>query len=192
MSHFAHILSQPQLFILQRSVKPLRPISDFCAHTFSIQHSSLKYISFSPSNANITCCFPAYGLTHTPTWLPAHCWWSRVSTYCRSWCTRPSQSPCCRWPGGSRWCWLADHTLVAQVAHEELETDEGKDAQAEDGQDHHIRKLLHRLDQGAHNGLQAWGAATHTRTQTTQVIQEMLMPQVGIFGVSTSTRNYVL
>lgn len=85
-----------------------------------------------------------------------------------------------------------DHTLVAQVAHEELETDEGKDAQAEDGQDHHIRKLLHRLDQGAHNGLQAWGAATHTRTQTTQVIQEMLMPQVGIFGVSTSTRNYVL
>lgn len=114
MSLFAHILSQPQLFILQRSVKPLRPISDFCAHTFSIQHSSLKYISFSPSNANITCCFPAYGLTHTPTWLPAHCWWSRVSTYCRSWCTRPSQSPCCRWPGGSRWCWLArSHTCGA-------------------------------------------------------------------------------
>lgn len=57
-----------------------------------------------------------------------------------------------------------DHTLVAQVAHEELETDEGKDAQAEDGQDHHIRKLLHGLDQGAHNGLQAWRVATHTRT----------------------------
>lgn len=48
-----------------------------------------------------------------------------------------------------------DHALVAQVAHEELETDEGKDAQAEDSQDHHIRKLLHRLDEGAHNGLQA-------------------------------------
>lgn len=71
-----------------------------------------------------------------------------------------------------------EHTLVAQVAHEELETDEGEDAQAEDGQDHHIRKLFHRLDQGTHNGLQAWGAATHTRTQTTQVIQEILMPQV--------------
>lgn len=82
-----------------------------------------------------------------------------------------------------------DHTLVAQVAHEELETDEGKDAQAEDGQDHHIRKLLHRLDQGAHNGLQAWRAA---RTQTTQVIQEMLMPQVCIFRVSTYTRNDLL
>lgn len=48
-----------------------------------------------------------------------------------------------------------DHTLVAQVAHEELKTDEGKDTQAEDGQDHHIRKLLYRLDQGTHNGLQA-------------------------------------
>ena len=71
-----------------------------------------------------------------------------------------------------------DHTLVAQVAYEELETDEGKDTQAEDGQDHHIRKLLHRLDQGAYDGLQAWRATTHTRTQTRQVMQERLMPQV--------------
>lgn len=46
-----------------------------------------------------------------------------------------------------------DHTLLAQVAHEELETNQGKDAQAEDSQDHHVRELLHRLDQGTHNGL---------------------------------------
>lgn len=48
-----------------------------------------------------------------------------------------------------------DHTLLAQVTHEELETDEGKDAQAENSQDHHVRQLLHRLDQGAHDGLEA-------------------------------------
>ena len=48
-----------------------------------------------------------------------------------------------------------DHTLVTQIAHEKLEANEGKDAQAENGQDHHIRKLLHGLDQGAHNGLQS-------------------------------------
>lgn len=48
-----------------------------------------------------------------------------------------------------------ENTLVAEVAHEELEADECKDAQAEHGQDHHIRKLLHGLDQGAHDGLQA-------------------------------------
>lgn len=45
------------------------------------------------------------------------------------------------------------NTLLAQVAHEELETNEGKDTQAEDSQDHHIRKLLHRLDQGTNDGL---------------------------------------
>lgn len=60
-----------------------------------------------------------------------------------------------------------DHTLLAQVSHEELQSDEGKDAQAEDGQDHHVRQLLHRLDQGAHNGLQAWGGAAHTSTKKT-------------------------
>lgn len=51
---------------------------------------------------------------------------------------------------------------MAQVAHEELQTDEGKDAQAEDSQDHHIRKLLHRLYQSAHNGLQACRTVAHT------------------------------
>lgn len=77
--------------------------------------------------------------------------------------------------GGVDW---PEDTLLAQVAHEELETDEGKDTQAEDGQDHHIRKLLHRLDQGANNGLEAWRATTHTRTQTMQVMQELLQSPV--------------
>lgn len=36
-----------------------------------------------------------------------------------------------------------EYTLLAQVAHEKLETNQSKDAQAEDGQDHHIRQLLH-------------------------------------------------
>ena len=47
--------------------------------------------------------------------------------------------------------------LVPQVAHEELKADEGEDAEAEDREDHHIGQLLHRLDQGPHDGLQAWG-----------------------------------
>lgn len=78
-----------------------------------------------------------------------------------------------------------DHALLAQVSHEELQANEGKDAQAEDGKDHHVWQLLHRLDQGAHNGLQAWGGATHTRTKKTmQVIQEMPLPKVhNCFGV---------
>lgn len=35
------------------------------------------------------------------------------------------------------------HALLPQVAHEELEADEGKDAQAENSEDHHVRELLH-------------------------------------------------
>lgn len=38
------------------------------------------------------------------------------------------------------------HTLVPQVAHEQLQANESKDAEAEDGQDHHVGQLLHRLD----------------------------------------------
>lgn len=45
--------------------------------------------------------------------------------------------------------------LLPQVAHEELQADQGEDAEAEDGEDHYVRQLLHRLDQGAHDGLQA-------------------------------------
>lgn len=47
------------------------------------------------------------------------------------------------------------HALVPQVPHEELQPNECKDAKTEDGQNHYIRQLLHRLDQGAHDGLQA-------------------------------------
>lgn len=49
----------------------------------------------------------------------------------------------------------AADTLLTQISHEELQADEGKDAQAEDGEDHHISKLFHRLDQSANDGLQA-------------------------------------
>lgn len=48
------------------------------------------------------------------------------------------------------------HALLPQVAHEQLQSDEGEDAEAEHGEDHHVRKFLHRLDQRADDGLQAW------------------------------------
>lgn len=50
----------------------------------------------------------------------------------------------------------AADAFLSQVSHEELQADEGEDAQAEDGEDHHVRELLHRLDQSADDGLQAW------------------------------------
>ena len=50
--------------------------------------------------------------------------------------------------------WGPAHTLLSQVPHEELQPHQGKDTQAEDGEDHHIRQLFHRLDQGAHDRLQ--------------------------------------
>lgn len=49
----------------------------------------------------------------------------------------------------------AADALLPQVTHEELQANEGKHTEAEHGQDHHVRQLLHRLDQRAHNGLQA-------------------------------------
>jgi len=48
-------------------------------------------------------------------------------------------------------------TLLPQVAHEELQADEGEHAEADHGQDHDVRQLLYRLDQRAHDGLQACG-----------------------------------
>ena len=59
--------------------------------------------------------------------------------------------------GGVEAVGQAADTLLPQDAHEELQADEGEHAQAEHGQDHHVRQLLHRLDQGPHDGLQAWG-----------------------------------
>lgn len=121
---------------------------------------------------------PAYGLTHIPTSLPAHRWRSLHLLTIVHDVLIPVKALAAIGQVGLGAVDRPDHTFVAQVAHEELQTDEGEDAQAEDGQDHHVRKLLHRLDQGAHNGLQAWRAATHTRTQTMQVMQELQLPQV--------------
>lgn len=45
-------------------------------------------------------------------------------------------------------------TFVAQVSHEELLTYQGEDAEAKESQDHHIDKLLHRVQQGPNNDLQ--------------------------------------
>lgn len=45
---------------------------------------------------------------------------------------------------------------MPQVAHEKLQADEGEDTEAEDSENHHISQLLHRLDQGSHDCLQAW------------------------------------
>ena len=47
-------------------------------------------------------------------------------------------------------------TLLPQVAHEELQADEGENTETEDSQDHHVCQLLHGLDQCTHNGLQSW------------------------------------
>lgn len=55
------------------------------------------------------------------------------------------------------------HALVPQVAHEELQADEGEDAEAEDREDHHVGQLLHGLDQGPHDGLQAWARREQAR-----------------------------
>lgn len=48
----------------------------------------------------------------------------------------------------------AADALLPQQAHEELQADEGEHAEAEDGEDHHVRQLPHRLDQSADDGLQ--------------------------------------
>lgn len=37
----------------------------------------------------------------------------------------------------------AANTFLPQVSHEELQSDECKDAQTEDGEDHHVSELLH-------------------------------------------------
>lgn len=50
----------------------------------------------------------------------------------------------------------AADTLLPQEAHEKLQANQSKHAQTEDGQDHHVRQLLHRLDQSTHDGLQTF------------------------------------
>ena len=45
---------------------------------------------------------------------------------------------------------------MLQVAHKELQPNQGKHAQTEHSQDHDIWELFHRLDQGPHDGFQTW------------------------------------
>lgn len=66
--------------------------------------------------------------------------------------------------------WPED-ALVTKVPHEQLQADQRKDAETEDGQDHHIRQLLHRLDQSAHDGLQACSQKNNTHTHTCRCAQ---------------------
>lgn len=47
------------------------------------------------------------------------------------------------------------HALVSQIALEKLEPYEGKDTQAENGQDHHVGKFLNRLDKCTYNDLES-------------------------------------
>lgn len=56
----------------------------------------------------------------------------------------------------------AADALLPQQPHEELQTYEGEHTQAEDGQDHHIRQLLHRLDQSPHDGFQTSMVGTNS------------------------------
>lgn len=46
------------------------------------------------------------------------------------------------------------NTFLVQNSHEELLTNQGKDAQAEEGEDHHVHQLLHRTQQSPNNNLQ--------------------------------------
>lgn len=52
--------------------------------------------------------------------------------------------------------WGPLQAFIPQVAHEELQPDESKDTQTEHSEYHDVRQLLHRLDQGPHDGLQAY------------------------------------
>lgn len=53
----------------------------------------------------------------------------------------------------------AADAFLSQVSHEQLQADEGEDAQAEDCEDHHVSELLHRLNQSPDDRLQAWWSA---------------------------------
>ena len=50
---------------------------------------------------------------------------------------------------------------MLQMAHEQLQSYEGEHAQAEDSEDHHIGKLLHRLEQSANDGFQSCQIRCH-------------------------------
>lgn len=56
----------------------------------------------------------------------------------------------------------AADALLSQQPHEELQADEGEDAEAEDGQDHHVCQLPHGLDQSTDDGLQTFDGGEET------------------------------
>lgn len=65
-----------------------------------------------------------------------------------------------------KFCVVPD-TFVSQISLKELKTNEGKDTQAENSQDHNICKLLNRLDKGTNDDLQTCrgGATTMGQNQ---------------------------
>lgn len=50
----------------------------------------------------------------------------------------------------------ATDAFLSQKAHKELQADEGEHTETENGQDHHIGQLPHRLDQSTDYRLQTW------------------------------------
>lgn len=46
------------------------------------------------------------------------------------------------------------NTFLVQNPHEELLTNQGKDAEAKESEDHHVHQLLHRAQQGPDDNLQ--------------------------------------
>lgn len=48
--------------------------------------------------------------------------------------------------------WRPFDTFLPQISHEQLQANESKHAETEDGEDHDIRQFLHRLNQGSNNG----------------------------------------
>lgn len=46
------------------------------------------------------------------------------------------------------------NTFLVQNSHEELLTNQGKDAEAKESEDHHVYQLLHGAQQGTYNDLQ--------------------------------------
>lgn len=48
----------------------------------------------------------------------------------------------------------AADAFLSQVSHEELQANESEHAEAEDGEDHDVSQLLHRLNQSTNDSLQ--------------------------------------
>lgn len=92
-----------------------KPSTD-CSLPIHFQFTSFQTNSIRPSSARMPYCFlfPAYIYKYFQEVGQLAVGLNHPSTHSHSWCTRPSQSPCCHWLGNSRWCWLArSHTCGA-------------------------------------------------------------------------------